>query len=207
MAFMNPDNLLELRCPVFGGPLGGFDPGDSCTGVRCLNSNCGGGLMMKNLIAQWRGDIVGDWRTELTGTDLLCLGPVEERFRLEVTLRADGTAFWRYPQDSSSDASGRAAPPFPQTWELDEDRVLTILIPIPPMPEYELPDWSQDAVRYDVLAVTDISLGLSDRRFDGEKVIVLRRVNAEEYERRKVQRYREAMSGLREIIERSGIDA
>lgn len=161
---------------------------------------------MKDLLGQWRRDIVGDWRTELTGTDLLSLKPVAERFRLEIMLRADGTAFWRYPQDSPSEARGRAAPPFPETWELAEDRVLTILIPIAPMPEYDLPDWSREAVRYDVLAVTDVSLGLSDRRFDGENVIVLRRVNAEEYERRQVQRYRETMSGLGEIVERSGLD-
>jgi hypothetical protein len=34
---MNPENLLEFRCPACGGPLGGFPPDHSCAGVRCLN--------------------------------------------------------------------------------------------------------------------------------------------------------------------------
>lgn len=34
---MNPENLLELRCPACGGRLGGFPPDHSCAGVRCLS--------------------------------------------------------------------------------------------------------------------------------------------------------------------------
>jgi hypothetical protein len=33
---VNPANLLEFRCPLCGGPLDGFDPEDTCIGVRCL---------------------------------------------------------------------------------------------------------------------------------------------------------------------------
>jgi len=34
---VNPENLLELRCPACGGPLGGFGPEDTCIGIRCVS--------------------------------------------------------------------------------------------------------------------------------------------------------------------------
>jgi hypothetical protein len=30
------DELTEFRCPGCGGPVGGFDPEDTCMGIRCL---------------------------------------------------------------------------------------------------------------------------------------------------------------------------
>jgi hypothetical protein len=51
------------------------------------------------------------------------------------------------------------------------------------------------------LAVTDLSLTLSDRRFDGEMVTVWRRVNREEYDHRKAAEYRQALEkGLAERL-------
>ena len=48
-----------------------------------------------------------------------------------------------------------------------------------------MPEWSREEVCFDVLSVTDWSLALSNRRFDNEDVMVLRRVVIEEYRCRK----------------------
>ena len=69
------------------------------------------------------------------------------------------------------------------------------------MPEYEMPDWDRERMRFDVLAVTDLSLTLSDRRSDGETVTVWRRVNCEEYNRRKVAEYGQAFEALKKLAE------
>jgi hypothetical protein len=79
--------------------------------------------------------------------------------------------------------------------------VLLIVIPIAPMPEYELPDWTRDTVRYDIMAVSGISLGL--RKPNGEQVIVLRRMDHAAYEERQAQRYLEALAVVRELADRA----
>jgi hypothetical protein len=147
-----------------------------------------------------RDDLIGDWRAELEGVDLLYLEPVVNRFGLEISLRGDGTASWKMRLPGYPDTPEESRAPFPMTWDVSSDRVLAISIPIPPMPQYEMPDWSWEAIRYDILAVSRISLGLSDRGYDGESVIVLKRINAEEYERRQVQRYREALSYVKGLL-------
>ena len=135
--------------------------------------------MRKDLITQWREDIVGSWRSELAGVDLLYLEQSAGRFTLELALLPDGTAGYKFTIRNSPALPHEADPPFPITWELSEDRVLSVWLPIPPLPEYEMPDWSREQVAYDVLAVNDMSLALSNRRFDGEDVIVLRRIERE----------------------------
>jgi len=137
--------------------------------------------MNVDLISQWRADIVGEWVEHFKGVDLLFLEPVTGRGPWTMSLRADGTA----TTNGGSSSDPAAEPPFPETWELSDDRILTLAVPIPPMPEYGMPAWSRERQSYDVLALTDLSLTLSDRRFDGETVTVWRRVNADEHFRRK----------------------
>jgi hypothetical protein len=136
----------------------------------------------KALVAQWRASIVGDWLEELSGVDLLYLQPVAGRPPLVMTLRADGTAATRAGTGGIHAVASWPEAPFPETWELSNDRVLSLVIPTLPAPKYGMPDWGRERMRYDVLAVTDLSLALSDRRFDGEMVVVLRRVNRGEHD-------------------------
>src|SRR5262245_5933000 len=110
----------------------------------------------RGLLARWQANIVGDWLEALSGVDLLCLQPVTGRAPLAMSLRADGTAAIR-----AGTAGEHAVPcwpeaPFPETWELSEDLVLSLAVPIPPRPEYEMPDWGRERWRFDVLAVTDL---------------------------------------------------
>lgn len=124
----------------------------------------------------------------MAGSDLLYLKPTADQFRLEISLRADGTASWKFRLPGSPEAGEADRIPLPTTWEVSPDRMLSIWVPIPPMPEYEMPDWSREEICYDILAVSGISLALSNRRFDGEDVIVLRRVEAEGHQRRQAER-------------------
>lgn len=135
--------------------------------------------MQTNLVAQWRSNIVGTLRSELAGVDLLYLEPSQGRFALELVLLRDGTAGYEFTIPNPPVMPREPDPPFSITWELSDDRVLSVWLPIAPMPEYDMPDWSREEIPYDVLAVTDLSLTLSNRRFDGEDVIVLRRVGHE----------------------------
>jgi hypothetical protein len=105
---------------------------------------------------------------------------------MELNFRADGTADFKISLPNAQPGPAEPAAPFPITWELSDDRVLSVWFPIQPMPEYEMPDWTRDALHYDVLAVSAVSLTISDRRFDGEEVTVLRRVNDEEYRKREL---------------------
>lgn len=140
------------------------------------------------LKARVKDDLAGDWRSELSGVDLLYLEPTIARYNLEISLLADGTASWKFRLPGSRETERPERAPFPTTWDVSPDRVLLIWLPIPPMPEYEMPAWSREEICYDILAVSDISLALSNRRFDGEEVIVLRRVDAGAFERRRAQR-------------------
>ncbi len=141
--------------------------------------------MQKELIDHWRRDIVDDWRSELAGPDLLCLQPSAAQFTFALSLRADGTAAYDFIVPNYRAPTIELTPPFPVRWKLSDDRVLSISLPIAPMPEYGQPDWFTEENCYDVLSVTDRSLAISDRRFDGEQLIVLRRVDVEAYWRRK----------------------
>jgi hypothetical protein len=141
--------------------------------------------MRKDVIAQWREDIVGKWWSELIGSDLLMMERCTACDTRVLNLRSDGTADFDYVTPDPPDLSPRPSPPFPERWELSDDRVLSIWVPIAPMPKYGMSEWSREQTCYDVLSVTDLSLALSNRRFDGEEVIVLKRVNWDEYVRRK----------------------
>jgi antitoxin ParD1/3/4 len=136
-------------------------------------------------MAVWRADIVGEWREELTGSDLLDLKPVGDDYRRTLVLRADGTADYDVAAPDSPPRPPEPTPPFPTRLALSDDRVLSIWLPIAPMPEYDMPDWSREEVCFDVLSVMDWSLALSNRRFDYEDVMVLRRVDCEEFNLRK----------------------
>jgi hypothetical protein len=155
--------------------------------------------MPKELLDQWRDDIVGDWRSELAGVDLIDLEPSAGRFTLDLAFRADGTAVYDLTIPNPPAMPQEPSPPFAITWELSDDRVLSVWLPIAPMPQYEMHEWSRDRVSYDVLAVTDQSLALSNRRFDREVVIVLRRVNRVEYDRRRAAEYGRALEALRRL--------
>jgi hypothetical protein len=54
-------------------------------------------------------------------------------------------------------------------------------------------------MRYDVLAITDLSLALSDRRFDGEMVIVLRRVNRAEHDQQQATKYQQRLESVERL--------
>ncbi len=140
--------------------------------------------MPVDLVVQWRADVVGEWREELTGSDLLDMKPVVEGPRHVLVVRGDCTADYTFgPRDPMAPTGPTA--PFATTWELSDDKVLSIWLPIAPMPEYDMPEWSREEVCFDVLSVTDRSLALSNRRFDYEDVMVLGRVDIEEHRRRK----------------------
>ena len=59
-----------------------------------------------------------------------------------------------------------------------------------------MPDRSREQLCYDVLLVSGLSLSLSNRRFDGENIIVLRRVNRDDYICRKAAEYRKLIDQL-----------
>jgi hypothetical protein len=143
--------------------------------------------MNDDLLDRWREALVGEWRPALMGTDLLRMKPTDG-FGLTLTLRADGTAEWDFTSKDSPPQPPEPPPPFPTRWELSADRVLSIWLPTAPMPDYHMPDWSREQLCYDVLAVSAESLALSDRRFDGESVDVLRRVDIQDYCRRMPER-------------------
>jgi hypothetical protein len=156
--------------------------------------------MHRDLLPHWREDIVGDWRAELDGVDLLYLEPVASKYSLLIILKEDGTADYQFTLPHSPARPTEPSPPFPTSWELSDDRILSIWIPIAPMPEYEMPDWSREQICYDVLSVTDLSLSLSNRRFDGEEVIVLRRINDEQYRRRKAEEYGQILKSVNDWV-------
>jgi hypothetical protein len=138
-----------------------------------------------DLVVQWQADIVGEWQEELAGSDLLDMRPTVNGARHHLILRGDGTADYQFAPPNPLPRPTETTPPFSTRWELSDDRVLSLWLPIGPMPEYDMPEWSREEICFDVLSVTDWSLALSNRRFDREDVIVLRRVDREEHNRRK----------------------
>jgi len=152
--------------------------------------------MRADLITRWRADLVGEWRAELAGVDLLLLELCTDQFALALTLRDDGTAECAFTVPNPPARPPEPAPPFPEQWELSDDRVLSVWLPVAPMPAYGQPDWSREQVCYDVLAVTDLSLALSNRRFDGEQVIVLRRADLEAHTRRQAAAYTNLLQAM-----------
>ncbi|SIO03624.1 hypothetical protein SAMN05444166_2140 [Singulisphaera sp. GP187] len=121
--------------------------------------------------------LTGIWRSEVSGTDLTDLSPVEPRFMEEIILRGDGTADLRWLSPELKSLACNSDAPFPIIWETSSDGMLSIYLPIAPMPEYEIVDWIQDAIRYDVLSIMPEAMTLSDRRYDGESITVFRRQN------------------------------
>jgi hypothetical protein len=116
-----------------------------------------------------------------------------------MSLLADGTALTCAGTGGVHAVAARPEAPFPETWELSADRVLTLVVPIRPMPEYDMPDWGRERSRLDVLAVTDLSLALSDRRSDGELVTVWKRVNREAYDRRRADEYLQVLEQMKRL--------
>jgi hypothetical protein len=162
----------------------------------------GGKMASGDLLAKWREDIVGEWQAEFAGTDLLYLQPVAGRYCMRLAFRADKTADFKFSLPNAPTPAPTSSGPFPITWTLADDRVLSIWLPVPPMPDPDCkePDWTREEVCYDVLAVTGPSLTISNRRFDGEEIIVLRRVNDQEYRKRQSQRAKEALDELRGLV-------
>ncbi|HEV3084077.1 MAG TPA: hypothetical protein VGY66_30115 [Gemmataceae bacterium] len=69
--------------------------------------------MRKELLPQWREDIVGEWQAELAGVDLLYLEPVGTRFAFRLVLLEDGTADWDFTIPNPSPMAPQPTPPFP----------------------------------------------------------------------------------------------
>ena len=121
-------------------------------------------------------EFVGVWRAteelQHDGTRV----PLPAEGVQEFTFRADGTAEWRfvYPRHFK-DLPSQKPKPFPETWEVAAPGTLSVWVPIAPMPEYELPDWTREEQRYEVVAVTPDTLTLSDLPYDGASVLVCRR--------------------------------
>jgi hypothetical protein len=62
------------------------------------------------------------------------------------------------------------------TWEMPEDDVLCLWVPIAPMPDVDMHEWTTDAIYYAVLAVGEATMTLSTRPYDGEAIIRFRRM-------------------------------
>lgn len=116
-----------------------------------------------------RASVVGEWEPALRGPTLLGLRPPSLETRDRLILRGDGTADWGVPVHPSA--------PFPMTWQLSDNWVLTIATPVPPMPEYDQPDWFRDKEDFRVLEASTYTLALTR----GDLFTVFRRVRVEEY--------------------------
>jgi hypothetical protein len=141
-------------------------------GVRRLGVGMSG-----DSIDRWRAALVGEWEPALTGPSLLFLRRARPP-RARLILRADRTADW--PCFRPPGAPPLPPAPFPTTWRLSDDRVLTIVRPVPPMPEYGAPDWARSEEDYRVLEAGGRTLGLTK----GDVFMVFRRVPDEEHNRR-----------------------
>jgi hypothetical protein len=101
--------------------------------------------------------------------------PMNPRFGFVMTLRADGSAEYRNVSREWDHLDSPIPPPFGVVWEVTEAGTLTIYIPIAPMPEYEINDWIQEAIRYDIIKIEPDALILSNQAHDGESTLLLRR--------------------------------
>jgi hypothetical protein len=101
--------------------------------------------------------------------------PMNLRFGFVMTLRADGSAEYRNVSREWDHLDSPIPPPFGVVWEVTEAGTLTIYIPIAPMPEYEINDWIQEAIRYDIIKIEPDALILSNQAHDGESTLLLRR--------------------------------
>jgi hypothetical protein len=144
-----------------------------------------------NLVAAWRENIVGHWQPELYGVDLLCLGPTAGRFDAPLLIRPDGT--WGQPGREETGIPPDLPARLRWPWELADDRVLSLWTPVPPMPEFHLPEWSRQEQQWLVLAVTGLSLALAD----SHQTVVFRRVDREDYDRRKAAEYGRVIETVR----------
>ena len=133
--------------------------------------------MSGDSIERWRVALVGEWEPALTGATLLHL----RRSRLPRTrllLRADRTADWPCHRPPGSPPLPPA--PLPTTWRLSDDRVLTIVRPVAPMPQYGIPDWTRSEEDYRVLEASGDVLALTK----GDVFMVFRRARDEGHDRR-----------------------
>jgi hypothetical protein len=129
--------------------------------------------MSGDAVERWRAAVVGEWEPALTGPTLLQLRrPRPPRTRL--VLRAGGTADWPCFRPPGSPTLPPA--PFPTAWRLSDDRVLTIIRPVPPMPEYSVSDWARAEEDFRVLEAGGDTLGLAR----GDVFMIFRRVRDEE---------------------------
>ncbi|MBN9523903.1 hypothetical protein J0H58_36235 [bacterium] len=118
-----------------------------------------------------RASVVGEWEPVLIGPTLRHLQRPHRAARARLILRDDGTADDGVPVHPSA--------PFPRTWQLSDGWVLTIATPVPPMPEYDQPDWVRDTEDFRVLEASGDTLAWTR----GDLFTVFRRVRDEEYER------------------------
>jgi hypothetical protein len=95
----------------------------------------------------------------------------------ELVFRPDGSAEWRFLHPRSfPDIKDPGPSPFPETWEVRQPGTISVWIPCPPMPDYGMDEWTREEKRYAILEMTPDTLTLSNRPYDGESVIVYRRV-------------------------------
>ena len=133
--------------------------------------------MSGDAVERWRAAVVGEWEPARTGPSLLHLRPARPP-RTRLVLRADGTADW--PCSRPAGAPPLPPAPFPTAWRLTNDRVLTIVRPVPPMPQYGVPDWAREEEDFRVLEAGGNTLGLAR----GDVFMVFRRARGEEYDNR-----------------------
>lgn len=148
--------------------------------------------MIRDQLAVWREDIIGEWQPERCGVDLLYLEPAAGHYDSRLSIRADGT--WGWPNTGDTGDIGLPAG-MRWLWDLSADHVLSLWTPIAPMPEYDMPDWSREEKQWLVLSVTGLSLALAD----SHQVVLFRRVERESYDHRKAAEYARFLCEMRSL--------
>src|SRR5205823_14370340 len=104
-----------------------------------------------------RDDLTGHWRAALFGMDLLFLEPVDS-FSLDMVLRDDGSASWRFANAGQPPVPTDEAAPFGTTWEMSDPRTFSVWVPVPPHPLTRSREWTREEHRYPIVWVSEDSL-------------------------------------------------
>ncbi|MFK5921285.1 MAG: hypothetical protein QM496_03845 [Verrucomicrobiota bacterium] len=119
--------------------------------------------------------MTGKWRSVLSGGSIKTLSVEQVEQRKELWLYPDGRARWGYPDIEGRFDENTAEAPTRTEWVIKEGRTLMISMPISPMPEYGINEWTEEAIFYDVMMVEWGEMLLNDRPFDGEFITLFER--------------------------------
>ncbi|WP_206107835.1 hypothetical protein [Paludisphaera rhizosphaerae] len=124
--------------------------------------------------------LVGSWRSTHEVSSNGSFVPIIPRFAFFMTLRMDGAADYR---NASNEWSQVAPPslPFSAAWSINESMTLTIKLPVSPMPEYGILEWTHESLCYDVVDISENAITLSNRAHDGESIILMSRENPRDH--------------------------